>query len=121
VSTRELPSWVLPAGIFGGLFFFAAIVDTVIAIWGEARPVGSFAEEFLARLIYWAMLIGSFFGAVYAGLYATQRSCKAIVGWVSGIGAFILIGAIGTIIGMSIPGVSWRFERLLNSDQEIEY
>lgn len=121
MNTKELPNWVLPLGLYGGLFFIAAVLDTIVAVWGESRPIGSFAEEFLARLIYWAMLFGSFFGAVYSGLYMAKRSRKAVVGWLSGIGAFLVIGAIGTIIGMSIPGVSWRFARLLNSDQELEY
>ena len=115
-----LVNWT-PTKVICCVFGCALMVDSVLAVWGESRPVGSFFEELVARSAYWALLAATFGSAIYLGIQSVERTHSYLVGWAVGISTFLLVGFLVTVLISNIPGVGWRFERLLNSQSELEY
>ena len=93
----------------------AVVLDSIVAVWGERRPVGGFFEELIARSGHYVIVIGAFVGAVFVGIKATEKTNRRFVGWFVGIILFLVIGGIGTLLLSRIPGVDWRYERLQES------
>lgn len=109
------PNWWTPGKVVAVVIGVALVLDSVVAVWGERRPVGGFFEELIARSGHYVIVIGAFFGAVFGGIKATEKTSRRFVGWFVGIILFLIIGGGGMLLLSSIPGVDWRYERLQES------
>lgn len=121
MSSTRYPNWAIPMMIYGGLLFAAVLADSVISVWGESRPVGAFAEQLVASIIYWGMILSLTFVPIFVGFSVAKRFDRALFGWIAGVGTFAAIGIVGMTVASQIPGVGWRFDRMMNSDTGIEY
>jgi phosphotransferase system glucose/maltose/N-acetylglucosamine-specific IIC component len=108
---RELPRW---AKWFFGVFAFLGVISLPEA-FVERRPIGSWFEAVVANFLYWGLLIFGFFGALYFGSSISEKR-GPWVGWIVGLVIFLLSGFLLYFLSESIPGVGWRIERMLKSD-----
>ena len=106
-----------PVRIAIGLIAGAFAIDSASVVIGERRPVGGFFEELIARFGYYGLAVLALIGGVFVGMKVGEKTRTNFLGWVSGLCAFAVIGALGTMLLASIPGVNWRFERLLESSE----
>jgi hypothetical protein len=111
------PDWWNPIKVFIALFVGALVLDSIFAVWGEGRPVGGFFEEFIARIGNYLTIFGSLGGAIYIGLQAYKKTENTLIGWVAGILGCFLIGFVLTFVFSNIPGVDWRFDRIMNTGE----
>ena len=104
-----------PLKIVFSAFVVLTILDSIAAVWGERRPVGGFFEEFLARLVFWGGNFVVLVGAGWVGVKVYQRTENRVIGWSAGI--LLCVGLLFAVVNLAqmLPGVDWRYERLLNS------
>ncbi|MDX5362148.1 MAG: hypothetical protein LPL00_11675 [Alphaproteobacteria bacterium] len=100
-----------------GLFAGAVAVDAIVAVWGESRPIGSFFEEFVARVLYFGSLFGGVAIGYVVGVMVYAASSSKILGWVVGLILCVVVMLGVTMLTAELPGVDWRFERLEDRDK----
>lgn len=114
---NRLLNWIFKPDCFwriASLFLIVVCsVPAVIAAFEERRPIAAFAETFVAEMIVLVVGLGSVAAGIYAGMKARKHSL--LLGWVCGIAVFTAVGFGSLVIGLSIPGVGWRIERMQSS------
>ena len=104
-----------------GFVFFAlamALVQAVSNAWGEDRPVGAFFEEFVALCFWLIVCVGPLIvGGVSGGEVYDRYESMPLAVFV-GLVAAALIAAAGWFLVESVPGVNWRFDRIISSGSE---
>ncbi len=113
IATWErLPLWAKWVCGISGLF----IVTSVWPALHERHFLSSFIEIFIANVLHWGLVIGSFADAIWGGLRVANMTGRGWLGWVAGL---VIFGVIGVGIGASLrklPGVGWRLDAMSNSD-----
>ena len=100
------------AGCIAVISFLAALFGA----FGEKRLVGGIAEEFVATLIYWLMLIIPIWFGAWVGMTCFDKWQSKLFGWAVGLTVSALCYGGIKLMGDRIPGVGWRLERLTHSD-----
>jgi hypothetical protein len=100
------------------VFAVLAAIGALSNSWGEKRPVGSFFEEFVAVESFYFLVVGSIWIAGWVGTHVFDRFESKLLGWIAGILVFLGFGFIFQMVMSAIPGVDWRFERLLSSEDD---
>ena len=107
--------WWSPGRVVLAVFGGAFVLDSFRAVWGERRPVGGFFEEMIARVGHYGIVLGSFGLAAYGGVRVTEKFESKWLGFAAGLLLFFALGVGGTLLIGKIPGVDWRYERLMDS------
>lgn len=97
-------------------FFTICILDGLWLAWGEHRFVENFAEATLASMLYWVNTLGSLGLGIFTGIKTTEKSKSTILGWVSGILVFLIIGVGFGLLISQISGVGWRYDLMMSYD-----
>jgi PHD/YefM family antitoxin component YafN of YafNO toxin-antitoxin module len=100
----------------GAFLILALAIDAIGMAWGDRRPVGAFFEAFVAQGVYFGTILGSFGGAVWAGIKVFEKSKSKSLGWIAGIFLYAVVGTAVFALFSQIPGVGWRIERLVDRD-----
>jgi hypothetical protein len=112
----ELPVWTRwVAGIV-----LITSVDAIRMAWGERHFVGAFSESFVAVLLYWATLLGSFALAIWAGSKVGGRTSRAWLGWFVGIVVLFSAFEVRDVV-KEIPGVGWRIKMMEQAHDDYDY
>ena len=109
-----------PLAVFGGIFAVALTIESIVAVWGERRPIGGFFEEFVARAMHWGIGLGSLAAGIWAGTKVYERTKSNAVAWIIGVLSFVAVLIATDTLTARIPGVGWRMDRMI-SDVDPDY
>ena len=76
------------------------------------------AEALIASAFRW----GGAFAAIFAGAWSGERiyrkTFSRAVGWIAGIIIFLLVSGAILFVGLQIPGVGWRIEKMMQHSDD---
>jgi len=104
-------AWGRVAIVYVALCAFLAICSA----WGVRHFVSSFVLWLITNLIYLPTIFAPFAAAAWAGIKVSKLSRNVWVGWAVGILLAVLLSACATWLVSHIPGIGWRFSRMLST------
>lgn len=113
---RPLPSWAKWVVGVAGVILLDAVTSSV----GDRRFVASVAENFVAKILYYGVPLGSVALGVLAGMRIHTRYSNSIA-WIGGISVAFATSFVLFALTSDIPGVSWRLQRMQNSDCYVDW
>jgi hypothetical protein len=106
----ELPSW----SRWFTIFILFSMIGGLEQAWGKRKFVAEFAEATFANILYWGSLGLSFFIAFKCFQILEIKYNNRILSWVGAIILFFSIGGLSGLLISQIPGVGWRYEKMLS-------
>ena len=93
-------------------------IHAISEAWDERRFVAVFAESFVALVLYWGSGIGGLVGGWYIGALITEKTRRGWLGYIVGITAGVAIMISVFMVAQRVPGVGWRFDKIVEQHQD---
>jgi hypothetical protein len=79
----------------------------------EMHEAGRLHRAAIEAIIASAFHLGGAFAAIFVGAWSGERIYRRAVGWIAGIIIFLLVSGAILFVGLQIPGVGWRIEKMM--------
>jgi hypothetical protein len=79
----------------------------------EMHEAGRLHRAAIEAIIASAFHLGGAFAAIFVGAWSGERIYRRAVGWIAGIIIFLFVSGAILFVGLQIPGVGWRIEKMM--------
>lgn len=87
----------------------------VSSAWGSHHFLSSFALWTITHALYIPVILSMLGFAAWAGISVSNISKSSVLGLIVGIAAFCIYSLAILNFAGEIPGIGWRFMRIINS------